>query len=86
MPTDKKITEEEEYDNSRKKEIFDLINSIYAGQVENINIMEQTGKYLGLRDIDIPNIGVTINNKLIIISIFKNYNWKIQRKELKKLK
>lgn len=68
MPTDKKITEEEEYDNLRKKEIFDLINSIYAGQVENINIMEQTGKYLGLRNIDIPNIGVTINNKLMEIS------------------
>lgn len=67
MEIDKK--KEEEY----KKTFFNKVSEIRENQAETINLMTKNAKNIGQSNMEIPNTGITFNNKIIEISkIFQN--------------
>ena len=68
-----KINEEDRknYENKYKEEVFEKIYKIVSLQDNNIRKIEILKKKIGIKT-RVPNIGITVNNKIVEISrIFK---------------
>lgn len=68
-----KINEEDRknYENKYKEEVFEKIYKIVSLQDNNIRKIEILKKKIGIKT-KVPNIGITVNNKIVEISrIFK---------------
>ena len=62
----------EEYEKQYKDAIFNKIGEIHSKQFEVIEKMEKNAKSLGLSQVNISNVVITLNNKLVELSnIFK---------------
>ena len=55
------------YEEREKKELYDEISKLISDQTEIIELVKPVGRYLGF-DINIPNIGITFNNKIIEVA------------------
>ena len=61
--------EKQEYlEEENKKLIFDKISNINSEQIEMINLITINAKNIGQLDVSIPNVGITLNNKLVELS------------------
>ena len=63
------ITNEQvkDFETKQKKLLFDKINSLASAQAKLITSIQSNQKYIGTNE-DLPNIGITLNNKLVELS------------------
>lgn len=63
------ITEKDikDFENKEKKEIYDAVLDLISTQTQYTGSIQEAGKYLNI-DTNLPNIGITFNNKLIELS------------------
>ena len=63
------ITEKEikEYEDREKKELYTALEELIYGEIKFIDSVQVAGQFLNF-DTNIPNIGITANNKLVELS------------------
>ena len=58
----------EEFENKYKNEIFDGLYKIRDNEKEIIDLIVANSKKLGITDLELPKISITVNNKLVELS------------------
>lgn len=63
-----KKQEVKDFEKEYKEQLFKKISEVYSKQFETIDIMTKNANDLGQANVDMPNIGTLVNNKIIELS------------------